>query len=345
MKRFLVVQTAFAGDLILATPVAAEVRRLYPDASVDMLCIPASAQLIDNHPDVSRVLPYDKRGAGGFWKMARLLSSARYDVVLCPHRSMRSAVLAAITGAPIRVSFDRSAGAPLFTERVRYAGERHEVERNLSLLSAIAGGVDLKRAPRLYPSVADREAAAAVAGNHDGAPCVCIAPGSVWATKRWTAVGFAELAADLGRDYRVVLIGGAADRVLCEEVRIRSGAASCVNAAGRLSLTASAALIGMSALLVSNDSAPVHMASAMGTPVIAIFGATTPELGFAPFGVPGGVVQLEDLDCRPCGAHGGRRCPIGTFECMRELASTSVISAARKVLSDRKPPRVAGATR
>jgi heptosyltransferase-2 len=219
------------------------------------------------------------------------------------------------------------------------------VERNLSLLAAISDGVDLNRSPRLYPSEADREAATAVAKIHGDAPCVCIAPGSVWATKRWTAAGFAELAADLGRDYLVVLIGGFADRVLCEEVRIRSGVSSCVNSAGRLSLTASAALIGMSALLVSNDSAPVHMASAMGTPVVAIFGATTPELGFAPFGVPGGIVQLEGLDCRPCGAHGGRHCPIGTFECMRELASSSVISAARKELSDRKPPLIADATR
>ena len=130
---------------------------------------------------------------------------------------------------------------------------------------------------------------------------------------------------------KVVLIGGASDRVLCDEIARRTTNAPLI-AAGRLTLRESAALLAQCDLLLSNDSAPVHIAAAVGTPVIALFGPTTPSLGFAPYG-PGHTVLEVPLDCRPCGKHGGKRCPKRHFRCMRNLAPEQVFHRIAERLS------------
>ena len=125
---------------------------------------------------------------------------------------------------------------------------------------------------------------------------------------------------------------GADDRAFSEAMTTAVGDVHCVSAAGRLSFPGTAALIRDARLLISNDSAPVHLASAMQTPVIEIYGATVPEFGFTPFGVPHRIVQREGLSCRPCGIHGGNVCPIGTFECMKSITPRDVLAAAEELL-------------
>lgn len=341
--RALVIQTAFAGDVILTTPLLTALHN-QTGARIDVVCIPATAVLLTGHPALHDVIAYDKRGGDSLLRLGRLLRTRRYDVCISPHRSLRSALLARMSGAPTRISYDRSAGGFLYTHRVAYDATAHEVRRCLDLLHPL--GIDTQSSPDA-PSLPLREAHHAEAArllDEEGVtrPFVCLAPGSVWATKRWTEEGFIATGIALARDYAVVLLGGADDRDLCariaaaitaETVTAEAGVgATVVSVAGCISFPGSAALLARARLLISNDSAPVHLASAVGTPVVEIFGATVPSFGFTPWGVPHETVDVGALPCRPCGIHGGTRCPVGTFTCMRDLAPERVVAAAHRVI-------------
>ncbi len=335
----LIIQTAFAGDLVLTTPLIEEAAAMYPGVPVDVLCIPSTAPLLGNHPLIRRCIVYDKKnGDPKLPTLLRALAKENYTLCLCPHRSFRSAMLARATKAPRRISFDRSAAPWLFTETVPYQPLWHEADRVLSLLTHGDRPDSGRRRPRLYPSESDRASAKALQPAFGGA-YVCVAPGSVWATKRWTEKGFAEVVRHFASSRPVFLLGGREDRELCDRIANRARAASpdgsarILNTAGDLAFLVSAALIEGAGVVISNDSAPVHLASAMDTPVVEIFGATDPAFGFTPYGVPHRIVMKEGLDCRPCAIHGAKECPIGTFECMKELAPARVIEAAEELLA------------
>jgi heptosyltransferase-2 len=163
---------------------------------------------------------------------------------------------------------------------------------------------------------------------------VAIAPGTIWNTKRWLKERYAELAARLADErYEVMLIGGEEDEALCREIKELSGSSRVYSTAGALSTLQSAELLRRCKLLITNDSAPLHFAVAVGTPVVAIFGATVPEFGFAPYGKHDTVVETLGLPCRPCSIHGGRECPIKTFECMNAITVEKVYRRVEEVLA------------
>jgi heptosyltransferase-2 len=157
---------------------------------------------------------------------------------------------------------------------------------------------------------------------------VAVAPGSVWGTKRWPY--YSELAAALAGDAKVVVVGSAEDAPL--GAAIVAAAPAALDATGRLSLLASAELIGRAGVIVTNDSAPMHLASAMGTPTVALFGPTVPEFGFGPLAPRASVVGLDTLPCRPCDRHGPARCPLGHHRCMRDLSPSMVAERVRALL-------------
>jgi len=151
----------------------------------------------------------------------------------------------------------------------------------------------------------------------------------VWATKRWTAEGFAAVARVLGGESRVVLVGGPDDRALCQTIAAHAGG-EVRSLAGETDLATTVAVIDRAAVLVGNDSAPMHIACARDVPVVAVFCATTPALGYGPYGPRTRVVAV-DLACRPCGRHGGQQCPRGTEDCMRLVEPAAVVAAVREV--------------
>jgi heptosyltransferase-2 len=157
---------------------------------------------------------------------------------------------------------------------------------------------------------------------------IALAPGSVWATKRWPY--YKELAQELAGTGRIVVVGAQDDAPLALE--IRTAVPNAVDATGVLPLLGSAELIGRCAVIVTNDSSPLHLASAMGTPTVAIFGPTVPEFGFGPLAPSSVVVGHETLACRPCHRHGPRRCPLTHFRCMRELTADVVAARARTLI-------------
>ena len=331
-KRVLILQTAFLGDVVLATPMAESIKNLHPEWEVDFLTTPESGALLENNPNISRILTYDKnkseRGVKGFLSKISEIEAGAYDIALIPHRSIRSAALVRFAGIPQRVGFDKSAGYFLFTERVKYENELHEVERNLKLVESLNLSVS-KVKPRLYPSSNDLKKSEKIlksSAKLKNKPIIAIAPGSIWPTKRWPIDNYIELAGMLVKDgFGVVVLGGEKDKALFEKISMEGVEIF----AGTATLLESAALLKKCEALVTNDSAPLHFAVAVDTPVVAIFGATAPKFGFYPYNSDDIVIERE-LPCRPCAIHGGMKCPIGTFECMLDIGAEEVFNNVKK---------------
>ncbi len=339
-SRILVFQTAFTGDVILTLPMIQRLKRIWKDALIDIVAVPSAAAVLAQHPSLHKVISYDKknteRGLGAAVRLARRLRSAAYDVALIPHRSLRSASLCYAAGIPRRIGFSTSAGRLLLTDVVRYDTTKHEILRNLSLLEPLGIPAGAEELPTLYPSSEDVQSVERFLAERNvrsDAHLIAIAPGSVWATKRWLPERYHELARRLSEeDFVVVLIGGKDDAALGEQIAAGLAPTSLLNAVGRLTVLQSAELIRRCRVAVTNDSSPMHIAVAMRTPVVAIFGATVPEFGFAPAGEHDQVVQTNGLPCRPCSIHGGHRCPITTFDCMKNITVEQVLARIHHVL-------------
>lgn len=346
-EKVLVFHTAFIGDIILMFPMLQALRLYLPGCRITAVTIPVVADLVRQHPAVDDVIPYDKRGShrgwGGVWSLARRLQGERFSMALIPHRSLRSALIVRMARIPRRVGFSTSAGAMLFTERVNYRSMEHEIDKNLALLLPVIGRIPERVMPQLGLHERDVQAVDAFqrqlpSGTTRGGsrPLVAIAPGSVWATKRWPATSFAGLARKLvERGCDVVLVGGVRDVELCKSIEVLCHQPPHVaDASGRLTLPGSAELIRRCRVLVSNDSAPTHMAMGVGTPVVALFGPTVPSIGFSPVGPRDQVLEVNGLPCRPCNIHGGDECPIGSFECMRGISIDRVLAAVHRNIAD-----------
>jgi len=329
----LVIQTSFLGDTVLTTPLLAQLANRGP---VDVVTTPASAALLANHPAVRTVIPYDKRGADrgirGVLRLARQLRRTGYDLALLAQGSWRSAALATLARIPSRVGFNTSAGRLLYTKRVPYRDDLHHAARLLMLARPNGREPSLEELrPSLAPGEKEREQVASLLARHGVSGderLVALAPGSVWGTKRWPY--FPELAQLLAPHARVVLIGSREDAPLAGA--ITTAEPTAVDAVGELSLLASAELIGRCGVVVTNDSAPLHLASAMGTPTVAIFGPTVPDFGFGPLSPRASVVGEDTLPCRPCDRHGPQQCPLGHHRCMRDVAPALVAERALTLL-------------
>ena len=319
----LVIQTAFLGDVILTTPLLTVLARRH--GPVDLITTPAAAALVEKHPAVREIIRYDKRGrdrgAGGFLRLVSQLRQRRYRRVYLPHRSWRSGALARLAGIKERIGFSDGSSL-LYSETVERPRAGHEVERLLTLAgSGETAPVSLALDANDRQQADQWLAAQGVSGSF-----VVFAPGSIWGTKRWPYYG--ELAARIP-DF-VVIVGGKEDRALGDAI-VAAGGSRTRNAAGELSLRASAALIARARLLVTNDSAPLHMATAAGTPMVAVFGPTLPSFGFGPRGSNDRIVEHDHLSCRPCSAHGPEVCPLGHHRCMRELTVEQVLKAVQSM--------------
>jgi heptosyltransferase-2 len=338
-NKFIVIQTAFPGDVVLTLPLVQVLKRHLPDAIIDVLVIPKSAELLYHHPGVHDVIVYDKKGkdAGitSVAKVAGILREKKYGTAIIPHRSLRSAALAAFARIPKRIGFDTSAGKFLMTDVVRYNKESHEISRNMSLLIPLGIREHARELPGLYPSAEDIslvKGLLSINGEKDTLNWIAIAPGTVWNTKRWQSERFAAVARHLLQsNFSVMLIGGKEDENLCRAIEQTCGSEKLVNLAGKCTLLQSAAAIQMCKLLICNDSAPMHLAVAMKTPVVALFGATAPSFGFAPLGERDVVIETSGLACRPCTIHGGDTCPITTFDCMNNISVDHVTEKALEI--------------
>ncbi len=340
-----VLQTSFLGDMILTTPL---LERLAERGRVVVVATPANAALLANHRAVHQVIVFDKRGADrgtmGMLRVARDLRGVGAATAYVVQGSLRTAALAQLAKIPERIGFETSPGRVLYTARVPFRRTLHHAQRVWQLASPADDALaPTTLRPTLYPSDDDRavvETLLAAAGVGARDSVIALAPGSVWATKRWPS--FEALAESIARDpqrssSRFVVLGGAGDAPLAAAIMaaLRTiGAPSAVDATGRLSLLQSAALIARARVLVSNDSAPLHLASAMNTPTVALFGPTILAFGFGPLAERSTIVERDGLACRPCHAHGPQSCPLGHWHCMRDLTPEEVARRVRALTDD-----------
>ncbi|MGV3708450.1 MAG: glycosyltransferase family 9 protein [Gemmatimonas sp.] len=348
----LVIQTSFLGDMVLTTPL---IERLAERGPVDVVATPANAALIRNHPAVRDIILFDKRGDAKGWRgIKRIANQIRYReedgpkalrgsrVAYLAQGSVRSAWLAITAGVPERIGFNTSSARLFYTRRVVYKRELHHATRLWQLANLTQNELpDAPLQPSLYPGDADKAALDRLLAQNGATRTtriIALAPGSVWATKRWPS--FDELAAQLTQHpelgaYRIAVTGAEGDRELADAIATRvsdAGGQPIIDATGKLSLLGSAELIKRASVIVTNDSAPLHLASAMKTPTIALFGPTVPTLGFGPLSPRNVVLGVEQLLCRPCHAHGPQTCPLKHWKCMRELESGRVVSGVAEYL-------------
>ena len=341
MERLLVAQTGFLGDMVLTTPLLSTLRRELDLESLTVLTTPQARPLVQDHPAVDSVMVDNKRGDDqgllGLLRTARRLQRQGFTLAVAPHKSFRTALLLALAGIPHRVGFRQSPGWFFYHQTARRDTERHEVERILCMMRAF--GLEPEACDRTpyvayHPAIqtqAQRLLAEARIAASD--PVFLVCPGSVWYTKRWTTAGYSAVVRSLARHYgRVVLCGGPDDVPVAQEIEQQARGAGLLNLAGQADLQTLMALIDRARMVISNDSAPMHLAVARQVPVVAIFCATTPSLGYGPYSDHAVVVEAKEVFCRPCRRHGGPSCPRGTEECMRLITAHDVLAGVDRLL-------------
>lgn len=334
-KNILVIQTGFIGDVILSTPVLSVLKEQYPDAKLTLVTTPVAATLFRHDTRLTEVIPFHKRdihsGIAGFFSFMKKLRQYKFDAVFSLHKSMRTSLLVWVSGIPNRFGFTESKFSFLYSHTVSRAHYEHDVLRNLAICENINLDVrSLARPLSLQLHEDDRTYIRSILSAAGSATKIGIAPGSVWNTKRWTEKGFAEfISHQIKTGHAIILIGGESDKKVVDDILsyldsdIRTSSLF-INTVGTLNLIQSAALVSMCDAMLTNDSAPLHMASAFQVPVVALFCATVPEFGFGPWMTKHKIVQVEGLSCRPCGRHGGNICPTGTNFCRVNISSLVV---------------------
>lgn len=321
----LIIQTAFLGDVVLATALVESIHAQLPKAAIDFVVRKGNEGLLQGNPGLRHVYIFDK--AEKYKNLMTLVSefrNAKYDWVINVQRFATTGLMTALSGGQITIGFDKNPLSFLFSKRVSHAiGDVHEVTRNLSLLAPL--GIQTSARPRLYPSSAQFDKVK----QYQTATYVTVSPASVWFTKQWPAEQWIDFIGKL-RGMSIHLLGAPGDVELCDRIRTALPTLPVTNLAGRLSLLESAALMAGAKMNFVNDSAPLHLASAMNAPVTAVFCSTVPDFGFGPLSDQSYVVQTnEQLDCRPCGLHGYHACPQGHFKCATSIRAEQLMAGIR----------------
>lgn len=326
MKRLLVIQTAFIGDAILGTSLLEKLHQTHPDAKIDYLVRNGNQSLFDGHPFLNDVLVWNKQESkyAALWKLLKQVRSRNYDAVYNIQRYAASGVLTAFSGAGQSIGYRSNPFAFLFSESVEHRfgpgfETVHEVDRVLDLF----GSSDGRTLPKLYPTQRDIESV----HQHQTKPYITVAPASVWFTKQFPLEKWLELINQVSSELNVFIIGGKSDKSIAEAI-ISNSQREVIDLTGKLRLLETAVLLKSAKMNFANDSAPVHLASAVNAPITEVFCSTVPEFGFTPLSENSHIIQTtEQLDCRPCGKHGKIECPKGHFKCASTIDVKEIISA------------------
>jgi ADP-heptose:LPS heptosyltransferase len=327
-KRILVIQTASIGDVILTTPVLEKLHFFFPESEIDLLIKRGNEDLFAAHPFINTLLLWNKsrRKYANLFHLLKKVRANRYDMVVNLQRFVATGFLTAFSGAPERVGFDKNPFSLFFTKRVKHtigkkAANWHEIHRNLSLITHFTDEKIVK--PKLYPSQVDY----ARLSQFKTRKYICLAPASLWFTKQYPMEKWIDLVRQIDPETHVYLLGSAGDGLLCDAIIAQSGHPNCFSFAGKISLLESAALMRDADMNFVNDSAPLHLASAVNAKTTVVFCSTVPEFGFGPLADGAAIVQIDyDLPCRPCGLHGLRICPEQHFKCAHDIQTEKLLA-------------------
>ena len=344
--EILIIQTAFPGDLYLSLPLLKQIRRKFPQGKVRLMCRKGLGKMFLEHQIVDSVHEIEKGKSSSYKDTLKELRQIEFDWVFCPHRSYRTALFVWQLKKKVAVGYSLWWNAPFFQKRVLYNREIPDALRQLELFTCASEDFQKQWAQepnkQRFLGVSQTEVvsfednplpewmSAEVTSWKPLKKRICLAPGSVWPTKKWPSSRYAELAKRfLESDYEVCLVGSAADSRDCELVAQADDRIQ--NLCGKTSLLELMEIFQESQLLISNDSGAMHVAAATSLPTVSIFGPTVPEFGYRPWQNRVRIVQ-EILSCRPCSPHGTKSCPIGTHACMNNLSSEKVFQSAMQLI-------------
>ncbi len=330
MSKVLFIQTAFIGDAILASGLIEKWHSKYPTHEVHLLVRKGNESLFMHHPHLSDLLIWDKKQAkySGLLGLLSIIRKRKYDKVFNLQRFGATGLLAGFSGAREIIGFKKNPFAFLFTEAHPHniGDGTHEIERNHSLIAKYTEGRAAK--PMLYPGKADEQAVKPYLEKR----FICLAPTSVWFTKQLPAAKWIFFLREVPEAFTVYLLGAPSDRHACDEIMHQSGRADVHNLAGKLTLLQSAALMKHAAMVYANDSAPMHLASAVNAPTTAVFCSTVPRFGFGPLAEEHHIIEAQaGLTCKPCGLHGKSACPLKHFKC----GNTISVQEMKAVLNEK----------
>lgn len=319
INRFLIIQTASIGDVILATPILEKLHLFYPEAQIDILIRKGYEGLFENHPFLHRLWLWDKKEDKykNLLKLITDIRKAKIDVVINLQRFASTGLVTCCSGASEKIGFNKNPFSLFFTKKIKHHIKDkniHEIDRNLSLIESLTDNSRIL--PRLYPN----ESAFYKVKEWKSKPYICVAPASLWFTKQFPKEKWSQFLALIPKDLQVFLLGSKADIELCEQIQKQSGNKKITILAGKLSLLESAALMKDAKMNFVNDSAPMHLASSVNAPTTAIYCSTVISFGFGPLSENAVVVETNNkLDCRPCGLHGYQKCPKSHFNCAQTI--------------------------
>ncbi|MFP5518859.1 MAG: glycosyltransferase family 9 protein [Bdellovibrionia bacterium] len=352
----LIVQTAFLGDLLLSIPLLKNVRKLWPEQQLLLVCRKGFGEYFVKLGLIDKAIEIKKGDNESYKQALRELQEFQIQHVISPHQSLRTSLFVARIHAQQKVSFKNFHNFLMYSTRVKRQLDLPDAIRQLSLLQPFSDS--LTREIQSYQKLNEGNARSD-SGYLSNPPqwasmsvrehllfaqepqellerlfitkpnlkkTVAIFPGSVWATKRWTTEGFKAVAKDLlNENFNVLVMGGPGEEELCAEVA--SADSRIQNICGKTKVLESAQILAHCYLALGNDSASMHLAASVDLPIVSIFGPTVLDLGYRPWGKQVQVIERADLKCRPCGKHGHHKCPLGTHECMKSISPQTVVAA------------------
>ncbi len=325
MQKFLIIQTAFIGDVVLATCLIEKLHASFPDAQIDFLVRKGNESLLTQHPWLHEVLIWDKKKnkQRNLFKLISGIRERKYDKVINVQRFAATGILTIFSGAKETIGFDKNPFSFLFSKRVKHivSDGKHEIERDLGLVKHFTDDSIVR--PVLYPSKNDYE----LVQSYKQQKYITVSPASVWFTKQYPAGKWVSFINQVPGSYQIYLLGAPSDNTLCEYIKNQSTHVSVSNLSGKLSFLQSAALMKDALMNYVNDSAPMHFASAMNAPVTAVYCSTVPAFGFGPLSDKKFIVEIQQpLYCRPCGLHGYKTCPEKHFRCALEINDVQLLN-------------------
>ncbi|MBS1651769.1 MAG: glycosyltransferase family 9 protein [Bacteroidetes bacterium] len=316
-KKFLIIQTAFIGDAILASSLIEKLHAISPVSEISILVRKGNEGIYHLHPFLKEILIWDKSKN----KIKNLLSllykvrKQKYDVVINCHRYASSGIIAGFSNAKHIAGYKQNPFSFLFNVTAHHSlnNNLHEIERYNLLIEDFTNTVIFK--PKLYTEAIER----GLSNYIQQSPYVCMAPASVWFTKQLPEKKWIELINLIPEQVTIFVLGGNTDVELCERIIKSAKHKKINNLSGKLNLLQSAALMKNAKMNYVNDSAPLHLCSATNASVTAFFCSTVTGFGFGPLSNKQTIIEVQNLSCRPCGIHGFKSCPKKHFNCGNEI--------------------------
>lgn len=323
MKKFLVIQTASIGDVVLASSLMEELHYNYPKEKIDILVKKGNETLFEQHPFIGKIWIWNKKENKykNLFNLIKNIRKTEYEIVININRFFSSGLITALSNSQSTIGFKKNPLSIFFEKRINHQiskhKHKHEIDRNFELIAEICEDDESEvLPPKLYPTPQAIEKVK----KYKSEKYYTISPSSLWFTKQFHKQGWIELVQNIPQEANVYFLGAKSDSILCNQIIKESNHPKAHNLSGKLSFLESVSLMNNAKMNYVNDSAPLHFCSSVNAPTTAIFCSTVAAFGFGPLSEDSKIIQTkEKLNCRPCGLHGHKKCPKQHFKCSKTI--------------------------